>query len=59
MPFWVAVVVFFAAVAAIVLLACKISNKIAKAAGIVIASLLGAASLLYILLTLILVCAVD
>ena len=56
MPLWGAVV---ALVAAIVLDVRKIENKKARTAGIIIASVIGAVSLVYIALTLILVSAVD
>ena len=48
-----------AAIAAIVLDVRKIENKKARTAGIIIASVIGAVSLVYIALTLILVSAVD
>lgn len=59
MPLWGAVVALVAAIAAIVLDVRKIENKKARTAGIIIASIIGAVSLVYILLTLILVGAVD
>mgnify|MGYP000169860416 FL=1 len=59
MPLWGAVVALVAAIAAIVLDVRKIENKKARTAGIVIASVIGAVSLVYIVLTLILVSAVD
>lgn len=59
MPLWGAVVALVAAIAAIVLDVRKIENKKARTAGIIIASVIGAVSLVYILLTLILVSAVD
>ena len=59
MPLWGAVVALVAAIAAIVLDVRKIENKKARTAGIIIASIVGAVSLVYILLTLILVGAVD
>ena len=58
MPLWGAVVALVAAIAAIVLDVRKIENKKARTAGI-IASVIGAVSLVYIALTLILVSAVD
>ena len=59
MPLWGAVVALVAAIAAIVLDVRKIENKKARTAGIIIASVIGAVSLVYIVLTLILVSAVD
>ena len=59
MPLWGAVVALVAAIAAIVLDVRKIENKKARTAGIIIASIIGAVSLVYIALTLILVSAVD
>lgn len=59
MPLWGAVVALAAAIAAIVLDVRKIENKKARTAGIIIASVIGAVSLVYIVLTLILVSAVD
>lgn len=59
MPLWGAVVALVAAIAAIVLDVRKIENKKARTAGIIIASVIGAVSLVYIALTLILVSAVD
>ena len=59
MPLWGAVVALVAAIAAIVLDVRKIENKKARTAGIIIASVIGAVSLVYITLTLILVSAVD
>lgn len=59
MPLWGAVVALVAAIAAIVLDVRKIENKKARTAGVIIASVIGAVSLVYILLTLILVSAVD
>lgn len=59
MPLWGAVVALVAAIAAIVLDVRKIKNKKARTAGIIIASVIGAVSLVYITLTLILVSAVD
>ena len=59
MPLWGAVVALVAAIAAIVLDVRKIENKKARTASIIIASIIGAVSLVYILLTLILVGAVD
>ena len=58
MPLWGAVVALVAAIAAIVLDVRKIENKKARTAGIIIASVIGAVSLVYIALTLILVSAV-
>ena len=58
MPLWGAVVALVAAIAAIVL-DVRIENKKARTAGIIIASVIGAVSLVYIALTLILVSAVD
>ena len=57
MPLWGAVVALVAAIAAIVLDVRKIENKKARTAGIIIASVIGAVSLVYI--ALILVSAVD
>ena len=48
MPLWGAVVALVAAIAAIVLDVRKIENKKARTAGIIIASVLGAVSLVYI-----------
>lgn len=59
MPLWGAVVALVAAIAAIVLDVRKIENKKARTAGVIIASVIGAVSLVYITLTLILVSAVD
>ena len=59
MPLWGAVVALVAAIAAIVLDVRKIENKKARTAGIIIASVIGAVSLVYIALALILVSAVD
>lgn len=59
MPLWGAVVALVAAIAAIVLDVRKIENKKARTAGIIIAYVIGAVSLVYIALTLILVSAVD
>lgn len=59
MPLWGAVVALVAAIAAIVLDVRKIENKKARTAGIIIASVIGVVSLVYIALTLILVSAVD
>ena len=59
MPLWGAVVALVAAIAAIVLDVRKIENKKARTAGIIIASVIGAVSLVNIALTLILVSAVD
>ena len=59
MPLWGAVVALVAAIAAIVLDVRKIENKKARTAGIIIASVIGAVSLVYIALTRILVSAVD
>ena len=59
MPLWGAVIALVAAIAAIVLDVRKIENKKARTAGIIIASIIGAVSLVYIALTLILVSAVD
>ena len=59
MPLWGAVVALVAAIAAIVLDVRKIENKKARTAGIIIASIIVAVSLVYIALTLILVSAVD
>ena len=59
MPLWGAVVALVAAIAAIVLDVRKIENKKARTAGIIIASVIGAVSLVYIALTHIHVSAVD
>ena len=59
MPLWGAVVALVAAIAAIVLDVRKIENKKARTAGIIIASVIGAVSLVYIALTRLLVSAVD
>lgn len=59
MPLWGAVVALVAAIAAIVLDVRRIENKKARTAGIIIASIIGVVSLVYIALTLILVSAVD
>ncbi len=59
MPLWGAVVALVAAIAAIVLGARRIENKTARTACIIIAAIIGAVSLVYIALTLILVSAVD
>ena len=50
MPLWGAVVALVAAIAAIVLDVRKIENKKARTAGIIIASVIGAVSLVYIAL---------
>ena len=52
MPLWGAVVALVAAIAAIVLDVRKIENKKARTAGIIIASVIGAVSLVYIAPTL-------
>ena len=59
MPLWGAVVALVAAIAAIVLDVRKIENKKARTAGIIIASVIGAVSLVSLALTLLPVSAVD